>query len=63
MNLNFANAQSTLRVLLSNTTACQLLANIAVMQLYYAGVNYAYYNYDTFLWDPPQQIWQVNSIR
>lgn len=33
------------------------------MQLYYGGVNYAYYNYDTVLWDPAQQIWQVNTIR
>ena len=63
MNLNSGTAQSNTRILLSNTTACQLLANIAVMQLYYEATGFAYNIYDTLLWDPPQQIWQVTSLR
>lgn len=63
MNLDATSAQSTTRRLLSNTTACQLLGNIAAMQLYYGAVGYAYYNYDTYLWDPLQQIWQIASSR
>lgn len=63
MNLSPTTAQSNTRVLLSNATACQLLGNIAAMQLYYEGVGYAYYNYQNEIWDPAQVTWQVSSSR
>lgn len=63
MNLNASSAQSTTRILLSNATACQVLGNIAAMQFYYGGDGYAYTDYDTVLWDPQIQIWQLTSSR
>ena len=65
MNLDATTAQSTSRVLLSNATACQVLANIAVMQFYYGLNNYAYTYYDTYIWSSSDitTIWAVSSIR
>lgn len=51
MNLNSTTVQSNSRILLSNATACQVLANIAAMQFYYGTRGYAYYYYDTFIWN------------
>lgn len=64
MNLNPSTVQSDNRTLLSNVTACQLLANIAVMQLYYPGSNYAYDLYKTYIWEPTSpQVWSSSSNR
>ncbi len=64
MNLNITTAQSPNRTLLSNVTACQVLANIAVMQFYYPVTNYAFYLYNTYIWQPTSpQIWNSSSIR
>ncbi|UJR38008.1 hypothetical protein I4U23_030690 [Adineta vaga] len=57
MNLNSTIVQSPTRMLLSNATACQILANIAAMQFYYGQLGYAYYLYDSFIWNP-----QISSI-
>jgi hypothetical protein len=63
MNLNSGIVQSSTRLLLSNATACQVLANIAVMQFYYDSTGYAYYNYDTYIWNPTPQIWTFTEPR
>jgi hypothetical protein len=63
MNLASSIVQSSTRRLLSNATACQVLANIAVMQYYYDLNDYAYYNYDTYIWDPLQPIWSPTTVR
>ena len=65
MNLNSATAQSSTRTLLSNATACQLLANIAAMQFYNGATGYAYYIYNNEIWNPPSAapIWLVSSVR
>ncbi len=63
MNLNISTVQSSQRTLLSNATACQVLGNIIAMQFYYGGLNYAYSQYDTILWDPVQQLWSTSSSR
>lgn len=63
MNLNSTTAQSSYRILLSNVTACQVLANIATMQFYYPVSNYAYDLYNTYIWAPTPQIWTTSSIR
>ena len=63
MNLNAQTAQSSsVRTLLLNATACQVLANIATMQLYYSEVSYAFYYYDSNIWDP-ELIWKPTDIR
>jgi hypothetical protein len=65
MNLNSGTAQSATRTLLSNATACQVLANIAVMQFYYGATGYAYYIYNINIWNPPltTPIWLVSNVR
>jgi len=68
MNLNSSTAQSLTaqpptRSLLSNATACQILANMAAMQFYYDGTGYAYYYYDTYIWDPQGSVWIVSTNR
>jgi hypothetical protein len=64
MNLNSATANSPNRTLLSNATACHILANIATMQFYYPVPNYAYYLYQTYIWEQTStQIWNSSSIR
>ncbi|CAF1123716.1 unnamed protein product [Rotaria magnacalcarata] len=65
MNLNMATAQAPTRQLLSNATACQLLGNIAAMQFYYNLNGYAYYFYDTYIWNPPvsPSFWTISSNR
>jgi hypothetical protein len=67
MNLNSTTAQSptqsSTRLLLSNATACQILANMAAMQFYYDGPGYAYYNYDSYIWDPTGTVWTFSNIR
>jgi len=63
MNLNSATAQSSYRTLLSNVTACQVLANIATMQFYYPVTNYAYDLYNTYIWQPTTQTWTNSSNR
>ncbi|CAF0975904.1 unnamed protein product [Adineta ricciae] len=65
MNLYSANLQSSTRTLLSNATACQVLANIAAMQFYYGLSGYAYYLYDTYIWNPQvsQTVWTAVSSR
>lgn len=63
MNLNSTTAQSTHRTLLSNVTACQVLANIAVMQFYYPVNTYAYNLYKTYIWEPTSQIWNSSFSR
>ncbi len=65
MNLNRTTAQSSARILLSNVTACQILANIAVLQLYYARPGYAFDYYDTYIWDSKgtRTIWTVSNSR
>ncbi|CAF3346369.1 unnamed protein product [Rotaria socialis] len=64
MNLNSTTAQATTRQLLSNATACQLLANIAAMQFYNGLNGYAYYFYDTYIWNPPgSSVWTISSNR
>ena len=62
MNLNVTTARSPSRILLSNATACQVLANIAAMQFYYGESGYAYNSYDTYIWDPPG-VWTSSAIR
>lgn len=63
MNLNSNTTQSVNRTLLSNATACHILANIAAMQFYYPLINYAYYLYQTYIWTPTPQVWTPLSIR
>ena len=66
MNLkSLATSVISTRVLLSNATACQVLANIAAMQLYYNVVGYAFYYYNTYIWDPQETpaIWTVSTVR
>jgi hypothetical protein len=63
MNLSPTTAQSSTRILLSNATACQVLGNIATMQFYYGGIGYAYNLYDSNIWDPQTQIWQISNAR
>jgi hypothetical protein len=67
MNLNSStapsSAQPSTRLLLSNATACQILANMAAMQFYYDEPNYAYYYYDNYIWDPSGSVWTGSSIR
>ena len=63
MNLSPTTVQSNPRTLLSNATACQVLANIAAMQFYYDGTGYAYYLYDTNIWNPQVSIWQASYNR
>jgi hypothetical protein len=63
MNLNSTTTRSPPRTLLSNATACQILGNIAAMQFYYDGANYAYYYYDSNIWNPLQPIWTLAESR
>ena len=63
MNLNATTAQPNPRTLLSNATACQVLANIAAMQFYYDGTGYAYDLYDSNIWNPQVQVWQASYSR
>ncbi|CAF4828802.1 unnamed protein product [Rotaria sp. Silwood1] len=65
MNLSPSIILSNTRRLLSNATACQLLANIATMQFFYGSNGYAYYYYDTYIWNPQGTsfTWTVLSIR
>lgn len=65
MNLNSATTVSSTRTLLSNATACQVLANIAAMQFYFGDSQYAYYYYDTYIWTSTTTLalWTVASIR
>ncbi|CAF1194078.1 unnamed protein product [Rotaria sordida] len=64
MNLNSTTIQSSNRTLLSNGTACQVLANIVAMQFYYPENNYAYDLYQRYIWDPTSsQTWTPSSIR
>jgi hypothetical protein len=63
MNLNSTTAQSTNRTLLSNVTACHVLANIAAMQFYYPVPNYAYYLYQTYIWSVATQGLTNSSIQ
>lgn len=51
MNLASSTATSPPRTLLSNATACQVLANIIAMQFYYGDPGYAYDYYDNYIWD------------
>jgi len=53
----------TPRALLSNVTACQVLANIAVMQFYYADDNYAYDLYQSDIWNPSSSPWSTGGYR
>jgi hypothetical protein len=62
MNLNSTTAQSSTRTLLSNATACQVLANIIAMQFYYPATGYAYQVYQSYIWQP-SQIWTASSPR
>jgi len=61
MNLNPTTAL-TPTSLLSNVTACQVLANIAAMQFYYPGANYAYALYKTYIWDVLPSNWTGPAI-
>lgn len=63
MNLNSTVTQANSRSLLSNATACQVLGNIAAMQFYYGASGYAYYNYDTYIWDPETPVWTITANR
>ncbi|CAF1347685.1 unnamed protein product [Rotaria magnacalcarata] len=64
MNLNAFTAQSSNRTLLSNGTACQILANIAAMQFFYPAINYAYGLYQSYIWAPTSsQVWTAASAR
>lgn len=65
MNLNITSAQSPSRILLSNATACQVLANIATMQLFYSVSGYAYSLYDTYIWESQRtpSDWSTSTIR
>ncbi len=63
MNSNSTTAHSSSRVLLSNATACQVLGNIITMQFYYGAINYAYYQYNSIIWNPQDPIWQLSDIR
>lgn len=60
MNLNSSITNST--PLLSNATACQVLANIAAMQFYYPVLNYAYDLYKTYIWDLLPNNWSGSTI-
>ncbi|CAF4292882.1 unnamed protein product, partial [Adineta steineri] len=51
MNLNSTATMSIPRILLTNATACQVLANIAAMQFYYDSSGYAYTYYNTYIWN------------
>ena len=62
MNLNSTTAQSSVRNLLSNVTACQVLANIAAMQFYYPINGYAYNLYQNNIWEP-EGVWTASSVR
>ena len=62
MNLNSINATSSNRNLLSNVTACQVLANIAAMQFYYPGLNYAFTLYRTYIWQLAERIYGSSSV-
>jgi hypothetical protein len=63
MNLNSVTDQSTNRTLLSNVTACQVLANIVAMQFYYPVTGYAYQLYQTYIWALTPQVWTASSNR
>jgi hypothetical protein len=63
MNLNATIIHSSSRLLLSNATACQVLGNIITMQFYYGGINYAYDQYNSIIWNPLVPIWQLSDIR
>ncbi|CAF1345544.1 unnamed protein product [Adineta steineri] len=65
MNLNNNTAaQTTNRTLLSNATACQVLANIVAMQFYYPVNNYAYNLYQNYIWTPASSsVWSASEIR
>ncbi|CAF3358734.1 unnamed protein product [Rotaria socialis] len=64
MNLNASTARSINRTLLSNGTACQILANMAAMQFFYPAINYAYGLYQSYIWQPTSsQIWTAASTR
>jgi hypothetical protein len=62
--MNLANnvVQSLSRTLLSNATACQLLANIATMQFYYQANGFAFSHYYDDIWQR-EQVWTIPSIR
>ncbi|CAF1576458.1 unnamed protein product, partial [Adineta ricciae] len=62
MNLNSTTTQTNNRTLLSNVTACQILANIAAMQFYYPVTNYAYYLYQQYIWGLTS-IWNASFAR
>lgn len=57
MNLN-----DTTTGLLSNATACQVLANIATMQFFYPVTNYAFAIYKTYIWDILPSNWSGQVI-
>ncbi|CAF3900474.1 unnamed protein product [Rotaria sordida] len=65
MNLNSANTRSSTRTLLSNATACQILANIATMQFFYGSDGYAYDYYDNYIWNPQSTptVWTTDTNR
>ncbi|CAF2430595.1 unnamed protein product [Rotaria sp. Silwood2] len=65
MNLGTTTIQSSTRTLLSNATACQILANIATMQFFYARNGYAYDYYDNYIWNPQTtpSVWTISSVR
>jgi hypothetical protein len=65
MNLDTSTAQSSTRTLLSNVTACQVLANIAAMQFYYGLDGYAYSLYRQYIWqdEVTNPVWTSSSNR
>ncbi|UJR08253.1 hypothetical protein I4U23_012526 [Adineta vaga] len=62
MNLNSTSLDANNRTLLSNGTACQVLANIAAMQFYYPVTNYAYDLYQRYIWTPTS-VWNASLPR
>lgn len=65
MNLDLTTARANPRSLLSNATACQILGNIATMQLYSGLGGQAYNIYDTYIWQGQltSPVWAIDSIR
>ncbi|CAF0826220.1 unnamed protein product [Adineta steineri] len=65
MNLNSTATMAQTRILLTNATACQVLANIAAMQFYYDSSGYAYTYYNTYIWNPADTpaIWTTSTVR
>lgn len=62
MNLNVVNPTTTNRTLLSNSTACHVLGNIATMQFFYPGLNYAFTLYRTYIWQVVEQRWGTSQL-